>query len=331
MTFTPLAHVPHRVVILVWLACPNLLVRTSGKLLRQQSHVTALNSTARTGIAMPGIIYGTAWKEERTTQLVLTALQAGFTGIDTANQPLHYREDLVGVALEQFLGQGSRSRGEIFLQTKYSPYQDMSKYPAELLPYNGAASLKEQVKQSVAKSLRNLRTSYIDSLVLHSPMDTIQETMEVWAALEEFVDAGVIKQLGISNIYSLQELIDLHTSARVKPSVVQNRFYAATCFDFALRKWCSANSVKYQSFWTLTANGHFLYSTRVTQLAQARSLTKEQLWFLFTMSQGIVPLTGTTSQLHMKQDLALLQEKTLSAAEVESLHQLIREKTFCTM
>ena len=52
---------------------------------------------------IPAFLYGTAWKKEKTTNLVLQALKAGFAGIDTAAQPKHYREDLVGEALSNFL------------------------------------------------------------------------------------------------------------------------------------------------------------------------------------------------------------------------------------
>ena len=50
-------------------------------------------------IKMPNMIYGTAWKKENTTDLVYEALLQGFKGIDTACQPKHYREDLVGLGL----------------------------------------------------------------------------------------------------------------------------------------------------------------------------------------------------------------------------------------
>merc|ERR1712187_770046 len=53
------------------------------------------------GKKMPALLYGTAWKKDETADLVLQALLAGFRGIDTACQPKHYREDLVGVALAQ--------------------------------------------------------------------------------------------------------------------------------------------------------------------------------------------------------------------------------------
>ena len=65
----------------------------------------------------PTFIYGTAWKKDATTELVQTAVKAGFNAIDTANQPKHYSEWLVGEALEALASEGIR-RDSLFLQTK---------------------------------------------------------------------------------------------------------------------------------------------------------------------------------------------------------------------
>ena len=62
----------------------------------------------------PTFIYGTAWKKDATTQLVQKAVKAGFTAIDTANQPKHYSEWLVGEALEALASEGI-SRDSLFL------------------------------------------------------------------------------------------------------------------------------------------------------------------------------------------------------------------------
>lgn len=62
-------------------------------------------------MTMPPMLYGTAWKKERTKALVLQALENGFMGIDTACQPKHYREDLVGDAI---LGSGIE-REQLFI------------------------------------------------------------------------------------------------------------------------------------------------------------------------------------------------------------------------
>jgi len=51
--------------------------------------------TAYNNVSIPSFMYGTAWKKEATTQLVESAVTAGFAAIDTANQLIHYQEALV--------------------------------------------------------------------------------------------------------------------------------------------------------------------------------------------------------------------------------------------
>ena len=51
-------------------------------------------------LELPNIIYGTAWKKESTTDLVIQAVQNGFRAVDTACQPKHYSEEKVGDALQ---------------------------------------------------------------------------------------------------------------------------------------------------------------------------------------------------------------------------------------
>src|SRR6266849_127519 len=116
-------------------------------------------------MAIPAFLYGTAWKEERTAGLVRSAIQAGFRGIDTANQRRHYFEQAVGDALAEVLGEGRLARTDLFLQTKftYAGGQD------HRLPYDPHADFPTQVRQSFASSLQHLRTDYIDSYVLHGP------------------------------------------------------------------------------------------------------------------------------------------------------------------
>ena len=50
-------------------------------------------------VAVPLIMYGTAWKEDRTQALALEAIATGFRAFDTANQRKHYVEEEVGAAL----------------------------------------------------------------------------------------------------------------------------------------------------------------------------------------------------------------------------------------
>ncbi|KAI1766600.1 Aldo/keto reductase [Hypoxylon sp. FL1150] len=255
---------------------------------------------------MPKLLYGTAWKKDATADLVLLALKAGFRGIDTAAQPRHYKEPLVGAAVKLAISSGIVKRGDVFIQTKFTSVhgQDMSN-----LPYDPNAPLEEQVDTSVASSLHNFRYAdseepYIDSLVLHSPMDTVEDTVTVWKTLETYVPHK-IRQLGISNT-PLQVVDHLCTSPdiTVRPAVVQNRFYPATRWEVGLRAYCREKSIAFQTFWTLSGNPQLLRSEPVQKLAAHTSVEPPvALYSLVLGLGGTSILDGTTNEVHMKDDL----------------------------
>lgn len=65
---------------------------------------------------IPAFLYGTAWKKEKTADLVYQAICSGFTAIDTAAQPKHYREDLVGDGIRRALDEGKIRRDDLFVR-----------------------------------------------------------------------------------------------------------------------------------------------------------------------------------------------------------------------
>lgn len=250
------------------------------------------------GLRCPPILYGTAWKKQDTERLVRMALEEGFRGIDTACQPRHYNEPGVGAGVAA----AAVPRAELYLQSKLTP---PSGQDPSTIPYDPAAPLAEQVRQSCAASLRNLRTDYLDALLLHSPLPSVRQTLDAWRAMEALVASGAVRQLGISNCYSLELLAQLHESALIKPTLVQNRFYRDTGYDREIRAFCRERHIIYQSFWTLTANPHLLSSPTVNGLALKHACEPAQLLFRFLTQIQVVPLTGTRSRQHMQQDLAI--------------------------
>jgi diketogulonate reductase-like aldo/keto reductase len=269
---------------------------------------------------MPGILYGTAWKKDDTERLVATAIRQGFRGVDTACQPKHYNEEGVGAGVAASLGKGL-TRDDLYLQTKFTP---LSGQDPERVPYDRNAPLGEQVAQSFAVSLRNLRVNRLDCLVLHSPMESSAKTLEVWRAMESLVSSAGVGQLGISNCYQLEQLEALYDAALVKPAVVQNRFHAPTRYDTRIRAYCRERSIIYQSFWTLTANPDVLANRNVVKLASKYGRTAAQILFRYLTQSGVVPLTGTHSATHMRQDLEIF-EFQLDGAERMAMDALFRE------
>jgi diketogulonate reductase-like aldo/keto reductase len=259
--------------------------------------------TSACGVRTPRIIYGTAWKKMRTAGLVEKAIKYGFRGIDTACQPKHYHEPGVGAGLAACLNEGL-NRADLYLQTKFTPL--LGQDPNQV-PYDPKARLAEQVAQSFQSSLCNLQTSYLDCLVLHSPLADAKQSTEVWQAMEAIFDDGGAKQLGISNCYSLEKLEFLYRTARVKPALVQNRFYAETNYDREIRTFCRQHRMFYQGFWILTANPHVLAHDKLRALASKYGRTPAQVLFRYLTQVDIVPLTGTTTETHMRQDLSIFE------------------------
>jgi len=256
---------------------------------------------AYNNVPIPSWMYGTAWKKEATARLVQQAVAAGFTAIDTANQLIHYQEVLVGEALLALAKQGTR-RGSLFLQTKFTPVNGQD----HRTPYDAKADLTTQVNQSFDSSLSHLHTDYLDSYVLHGPYSRSglgAADWEVWSAIEGLYDSGKAKMIGISNV-TAEQLALLCVRARHKPMVVQNRCYAALGWDREVRDICRAQGSIYQGFSLLTANRGVLVEPEIRAIAERFKTGPAQVIFRFAMQIGMLPLTGTTNQQHMQEDLA---------------------------
>ena len=268
---------------------------------------------------VPGFLYGTAWKEERTAALTELAIRSGFRGIDTANQRRHYFEATVGEGLAAVYRAGIVTRDDLFLQTKftYRPGQD------HRLPYDPNADLSTQVAQSMASSLEHLRTDHVDSYVLHGPASGqgwSRYDVEVWAAMSRERDAGRTRRLGVSNV-SLGHLQQIQALGVEMPAFVQNRCFARFGWDYHVRAFCRGQGIVYQGFSLLTANPEVLHHPYVADIAARSKATPAQVIFRFARAVGMLPLTGTSSVEHMKQDLAS-DTVTLTGQQVHDIEAL---------
>ncbi|SMR49240.1 unnamed protein product [Zymoseptoria tritici ST99CH_1E4] len=266
-------------------------------------------TSVKTLKTLPSFLYGTAWKKIETRDLVKQALLAGFRGVDTAAQPKHYREDLVGDGIRDALElyPGKLTREDLYIQTKFTPIHGQD--PSDL-PYDRSLSIAEQVHASVKSSLQNLKHSkdpdqpaYIDCLVLHSPFPSIVETQQAWTAMETHVPVSV-RTIGVSNVYSLFVLRQLYDFATIKPKVLQNRFYRDSGYDADIRVFCREKAITYQGFWTLTANPHLLKSDVVGSVAEAAAVSRPVALYALVLGLGNTSvLNGTTNMKRMHEDL----------------------------
>ena len=265
------------------------------------------------GVRVPDFLYGTAWKEDRTEALVRQAIAAGFRGIDTANQRRHYHEAAVGAAVRD------TPREELFLQTKFTYVEGQD----HRLPYDPAADLPTQVRQSFDSSLEHLGVDRIDSYLLHGPRTRSGLSpgdREVWRSMEELQRAGRTRLIGVSNVTAEQVSI-LCEISEVKPAFVQNRCYARSGWDLHVREVCRREGIVYQGFSLLTANVRELESETIGRIAAKHRTTRAAVVFRFAIQIGMLPLTGTTDPRHMREDLGAL-DLDLSEDEVATIERI---------
>jgi diketogulonate reductase-like aldo/keto reductase len=103
--------------------------------------------------------------------------------------------------------------------------------------------------------------------------------------------------------------------------VVQNRCYAALGWDREVREVCRAHKIVYQGFSLLTANREVFTEPDVRTMASKYGTGLAQIVFRFAMQIGMLPLTGTTSPQHMKEDL-LSDQFTLTPEELQRIETI---------
>jgi gas vesicle protein len=157
------------------------IVNSFPKLAKGPSRTISATTTLSNGKIMPLIGLGT-WQLEGEVceRTVIEAIRLGYRHIDTAEA---YRNEAdVGWGIYHAIYDGLVTREDLFVATKIS---DES---------NGGY---ENTKNLVERQLQDLRLDYIDLYMLHSPMRDKSKQMDTWKALEELVDEGKIRSLGI--------------------------------------------------------------------------------------------------------------------------------------
>src|ERR1700730_11400142 len=171
---------------------------------------------------IPALGFGTLIPDRAVTiTATRDALEAGFRHFDCAERYRNERE--VGEALQAGVAAGGIAREDIFVTTKL--------WNSNHRP--------ERVKPAFEASLERLRLSYLDLYLIHTPFafqpgdeqdprdhngnviyDRDVSLLDTWKAMEHLVDGGKCRAIGLSDI-SLDQLLPIYESARIKPAAVQ--------------------------------------------------------------------------------------------------------------
>ena len=267
--------------------------------------------TLSNGVRIPRLGLGT-WMipEADAPAVVETAIGLGYRHIDTAQA---YANE-AGVA--DGIRRSGIAREEIFLTSKVA---------AELKSYDAAAA-------SIRETLRKTGLDYIDLMLIHAPRPWAEfrsekryfaENREVWRALEDAYDAGLLRAIGVSNFLA-DDLDNLFGACRVRPMVNQILTHITNTPE-ALIDTCRRAGIVTEAYSPI-AHGKALENPVIARFAAAYGVTPAQLCIRYTLELGMVSLPKASSAAHIKENAAV--DFTILPSDMETLRSLDKIKDY---
>lgn len=252
--------------------------------------------TLNNGVKMPQLGYGVYQvKNEECERCVLDAISVGYRSIDTAQS--YGNEEAVGSAIAKC----GVPRDQLFLTTKV--WISNAGY--------------EKAKASIGKSLKNLRTDYIDLLLIHQPFGDYYGT---YRAMEEAYKAGKLRAIGVSNFYP-DRLIDLCQFVEVTPAVNQVETQVFQQQKVA-HEYMEKYHVQHES-WGPFAEGRkdFFTNPTLVEIGQKYGKSSAQVALRFLLQSDVVVIPKSSHKERMEQNINVF-DFTLSSEDMAAIRKL---------
>jgi diketogulonate reductase-like aldo/keto reductase len=294
------------------------------------------------GSALPSPGLGT-WKipEELTPQIVHQAIEAGYRHLDCAAD--YGNERLVGKGIASALNAGLCARDDLWVTSKlWNTYHE-----------------PQHVRAACEKALSDLGVGQLDLYLIHFPIalefvpfDKMYppgwtaggEAMspipvpysDTWRAMEELVDAGLTKRIGVSNIGTAM-LREVLSYARIKPAVLQVEMHPYLCQENLLR-FCQEQDVavtafspfgadSYLSLGMAEASERILAHPVLERIAAAHGKSTAHVALRWAMQRGTIPIPKTQSPDHLRENFDIF-EFVLTPEELTAISDLDQHKRF---
>ncbi|XP_053384554.1 aldo-keto reductase family 1 member B1-like [Mercenaria mercenaria] len=288
--------------------------------------------TLRGGLKMPALGLGTYAPKEDDDDVfnaVHTAVKVGYRHLDCA--AIYRNEIAVGSAIKKLIIEGTVQREDLFITSKL---------------WN-TCHRPDLVRASLKKSLDDLGLKYLDMYLIHWPMAYKEggefhprdengkvlfsdvDYVDTWKALEDCVDEGLVRNIGVSNFSSkqLQRILD---KARIKPQINQVECHLHLS-NSKLQKYCQENGVVLQAYAPLGSSGNktepppkCLEEPVLLEIAKAKNKTPAQVTLRYLLQRGLSLVPKSVTPQRIQENFQIFDFE-LSSDEEKQLQNLNKD------
>jgi 2,5-diketo-D-gluconate reductase A len=256
------------------------------------------NIRLNNGVGIPQLGFGVFQIEpDRTAEAVLTAFEAGYRHIDTAQG--YNKEEGVGEAIRA----SGLPRGEIFVTTKLA--NDRHGY--------------DQAISALDESLQRLGLDHVDLYLIHWPRPAQNRYVETWKAFEKIASDGKARAIGVSNFH-IPHLERLAEETATVPAVNQIELHPWLP-QTELRAYHQRHGIATEAWSPLAKGGELLADELIVGLSEKYGKTPAQIVLRWHLQLGniAIPKSVTPSRVRENADIFDFE---LSDDDVASISEL---------